>query len=55
MALSENSKLGARELRNKIRKLIEDRIVDLIIESSEDSISEIKITAEDNTIKLSKK
>ena len=53
--LSETSKLGARELRNKIRKLIEDKIVDLIIENSDASISEIKITVEENAIKLLKK
>ncbi len=53
--LSENSKLGARELRNKIRKNIEDKMVDLIIENTEEGISEIKITVEENNIKLLKK
>ena len=41
---SENSKSGARELRNKIRKNIEDRIVDLIIDNCENGITEIKLT-----------
>ena len=41
---SENSKSGARELRNKIRKNIEDRIVDLIIDNCENGITDIKLT-----------
>ena len=53
--LSEDSKLGARELRNKIRRLIEDKIVDLIIESREEGLCEIKISVEKDNIKLSKK
>jgi len=41
---AEGSKSGARELRNKIRKNIEDRIVDLIINNCESPLSEINIT-----------
>ena len=41
---SESSKSGARELRNKIRKNIEDRIVDLIIDNCENGLSEIDLT-----------
>lgn len=41
---SENSKSGARELRNKIRKNIEDRIVDLIIDNCEIQLNEINIS-----------
>ena len=53
--LSENSTLGAREIRNKIRKLVEDKIVNLIIENNESSISEIAISVENDIVKLSKK
>jgi len=39
----EGAKAGARELRNLIRKEIEDKIVDLIIDSGDESLSMIKI------------
>ena len=41
---------GARELRNVIRREIEDKVVDLIIDSSEGEIGNISITAEDDKI-----
>ena len=39
-------KQGARELRNAIRREIENRIVDIVIENSEDAISSISVTAD---------
>ena len=43
-------KSGARDLRNAIRKKIEDRVVDIIIEYGEDSLSEISVTAENDEL-----
>ncbi len=40
-------KRGARELRNLIRREIENKIVDIIVDNSEGSISAIKATAKD--------
>jgi ATP-dependent Clp protease ATP-binding subunit ClpA len=48
---ADTDKTGARELRNVIRRNIEDRIVDLIIER-EDNISGISVTAKDGKIKI---
>ncbi len=40
-------KSGARDLRNLIRRQVEDRIASLIVEHSEDSISGISVTADE--------
>ena len=48
---ADTVKTGARELRNVIRRSIEDKIVDIIIEK-EDSVSEISVTAVDGKIKI---
>lgn len=47
-----NGKKGARELRNVIRKNLENRIVDIIVDSGEGSISLIAATASNGEIKL---
>ncbi len=49
----QGSKRGARELRHVIRREIEAKIVDIIIENSEGSINGISLTA-DKEIKVSK-
>ena len=46
----DGSKRGARELRNIIRREIENRIVDMIISSGEGTISNISITADNEII-----
>ena len=43
----DGSKRGARELRNIIRREIENRIVDIIIENKEGDISSVTLSAED--------
>ena len=43
----DGSKRGARELRNLIRREIENRIVDIIIENKEGDISSVTLSAED--------
>ena len=45
-------KSGARDLRNLIRKEVEDRIAELIINNTDTSITAVAITADDNKIKL---
>ena len=52
---SKNGKAGARDLRNHIRKKIEDRIVDLLIEAGSNTINSIDITVKDNGLVFSKK
>ena len=47
-----NGKKGARELRNVIRKNLENRIVDIIVDSGEGGISLIAATAPNGEIKL---
>ena len=47
-----NGKKGARELRNVIRKNLENRIVDIIVDSGEGGISFIAATAPNGEIKL---
>ena len=51
MENADTDKTGARELRNVIRRNIEDKTVDLIIER-EDNISGISVTAKDGKIKI---
>ena len=46
----DGGKRGARELRNLIRRELENKIVDIIVENSEGSISSIKATAKENVI-----
>ncbi|MBE6787008.1 MAG: ATP-dependent Clp protease ATP-binding subunit, partial [Ruminococcaceae bacterium] len=41
----DGGKRGARELRNLIRREIENKIVDVIVDNSEGSIAEIKVSA----------
>ncbi len=53
--ISKNGKAGARDIRNNIRKKIEDRIVDLIIESGEKNIKEIVISINNNLLDFNKK
>ena len=50
--ISFGGKSGARDLRNNIRKQIEDRLVDIIIEKGEESISTIDICVEDDKLKF---
>ena len=50
--ISFGGKSGARDLRNNIRKQIEDRLVDIIIEKGEDTISAIDIVVEDGKLKF---
>lgn len=45
-------KSGARDLRNLIRREVEDKIASAIVESRADAISAINVTAEENAIKL---
>ena len=44
------SKRGARELRNSIRREIENKIVDIIVDNSEGSIKTIKVSAESDIV-----
>ncbi len=44
----QGGKRGARELRNAIRREIETKIVDFIIDAKEGNISEISLTAEED-------
>ena len=53
--ISKNGKAGARDIRNNIRKKIEDRVVDLIIESGEKNIKEISISVNNNLLDFNKK
>ena len=46
---ADTAKTGARELRNVIRRNIEDKIVDMVIEK-EDAISEISVTVDKGKI-----
>ena len=50
----QNGKRGARELRNAIRREIETKIVDIIIENAEGTINEISVTYE-NDVKINYK
>ena len=52
-AQSDGAKNGARELRNRIRRSVEDRIVDLIIDNTDNDIKTILVTAENDEIKIS--
>lgn len=48
---ADTDKTGARELRNVIRRNIEDRIVDIIIER-EDNVTGINVSIKDDNIKI---
>ena len=52
---SDGAKSGARELRNRIRRSVEDRVVDLIIDNAEKMVKTITITSENGEIKISQK
>ena len=43
----DSAKRGARDLRNLIRRELENKIVDIIVESSEGSIKAIEVKAKD--------
>lgn len=49
----DGAKSGARELRSIIRRELEDKIVDLIIEDTESKLSKITTTATDGEINIS--
>ena len=49
---AEGKKRGARELRNIIRREIENGIVDIIVGNAEGSIKTIKLTAKNEEIKI---
>ena len=49
---AKGGKSGARDLRNIIRKEVEDKIAEEIIDAGNTSLSGIAVTAEDNKIKL---
>lgn len=51
--LSENGGRGARDIRRTIRKYIEDKIADILIEHSDISVSKINILAVSNEIEVS--
>ena len=46
----QGGKRGARELRNAIRREIETKIVDILIENNEGNISEISVSFEEKVI-----
>lgn len=49
---AKGGKSGARDLRNIIRKEVEDKIAEEIIDAGNTSLSGIAVTADDNKIKL---
>ena len=49
---AKGGKSGARDLRNIIRKEVEDKIAEEIIDAGNTSLSGIAVTAEGNKIKL---
>lgn len=49
---SYGGKSGARDLRNNIRREIEDKIASIIVEKGEDAISGIAVTVNDGKIEL---
>ncbi len=49
----EGGKRGARELRNAIRREIENKIVDIVVENSEGSIKSVTITAKGENLDIS--
>ena len=49
---SINGKSGARDLRNNIRRLIEDKIAQLIVQEGEDAITGISVETEKNEIAI---
>ena len=53
--ISSNGKSGARDLRNNIRKKIEDVIVDMIIENGDGGLKYIEISVENGQLYFSKK
>ena len=48
----DGAKSGARELRNIIRREIEDKVVDLIIDDTESKLTSINTTADDTKINI---
>ncbi len=46
----ENGTRGARDLRNAIRRNIEDKIANLIVDNAETPLKEVRLSAQDNEI-----
>jgi len=53
--ISIKGKAGARDLRNNIRKKIEDRVVDIIIDKGESTLKEICVSVEKSELIFSEK
>ncbi len=53
--ISKNGKAGARDLRNNIRKKIEDKVVDIIIDKGEDTLKEINVSVKNGELIFSEK
>ncbi len=49
----EGAKAGARELRNLIRREIEDKVVDIVINDANHTVTTIKVSVQDDKITLS--
>jgi ATP-dependent Clp protease ATP-binding subunit ClpA len=50
---TEGGVRGARDLRNSIRRKVEDKITDLIINSSEGILKIVNVSVDNNQIKVS--
>lgn len=53
--ISFNGKAGARDLRNNIRKKVENKIVDIIVEFGSDAIEELKVSVKGDKLIFSEK
>ena len=53
--ISRKGKAGARDLRNNIRKHVEDKIVDIIIDKGENSLNIITVSAKNGSLVFSEK
>lgn len=51
-AVSIHGRSGARDLRNNIRRMVEDKIASLLVEKGEGNLSGVAVTAEDDQIKI---
>ena len=49
---SIHGRSGARDLRNNIRRMVEDRIAMLLVENGEDSFTAVSVTAADGAVKI---
>ena len=50
--LSFHGKSGARDLRNNIRRMVEDQIASLLVEQGEGAVSALSVEAEDGAVKV---